>query len=253
RWPGGVSNPGGWHTPLGSERARLPTPLQRRGGGGSDRRSPGLGRPSDVRGGTGGQPGIGGGALAASRPDRTAADAVASGGRIILCLQSAIVLTPLDDLPFANVVGEVLLLLGLLTLPFAIAVAVLRYRLYEIERIISRTVTCGVVTALVVAVYLVTVFLLRLVMPVEGQLAVAGSTLATAALFNPLRRRVQELVDRHFNRDRYDAERILSSFTGRLRNRSDLDEVSRDLAEVTQRTVQPMSVALWLRTDAGER
>jgi len=85
----------------------------------------------------------------------------------------------------------VLLLLGLLTLPFAIAVAVLRYRLYEIERIISRTVTCGVVTALVVAVYLVTVFLLRLVMPVEGQLAVAGSTLATAALFNPLRRRVQ--------------------------------------------------------------
>lgn len=170
----------------------------------------------------------------------------------ILCVQSVIVLTPLDDFFLASVISEVLLLLGLLALPFAIAVAVLRYRLYEVERIISRTVTYGVVTALVVAVYLVTVFVLRLVMPVEGQLAVAGSTLATAALFNPLRRRVQAVVDRHFNRDRYDAERILSTFAGRLRNRSNLDEVSRDLAEVAQRAVQPISVSIWLRTDSGD-
>lgn len=167
---------------------------------------------------------------------------------IIFCIQSMIVLTPLDDLPAVNVAGEILLLLGLLTMPFAIAVAVLRYRLYEIERILSRTVTYGVVTALVVLVYTGSVFLLRLMVPAEGQLAVAGSTLAAAAVFNPVRRRVQSLVDRRFNRDRYDAERILATFTGRLRNRSDLSALSRDLAEVAQETVQPMSISIWLRT-----
>lgn len=170
---------------------------------------------------------------------------------IILCLQSIVILTPVDGLPGVSVIAEVLLLLGLMAMPFAIAIAVLRYRLFEIERIISRTVTYGVMTALVVAFYLVTVFLLRLVVPAEGQLAVAGSTLATAALFNPVRRRVQAVVDRHFNREKYDAERVLSVFSGRLRNRADLGQVSRDLAETAQRTVQPSSISVWIRRNEG--
>lgn len=152
-----------------------------------------------------------------------------------------------EEIGVSSVVTEVLLLLGLLALPFAVAVAVLRYRLFEIDRIVSRTVTYGVVTALLVAVYLGTVFILRALLPVEGQLAVAGSTLATAALFNPVRRRVQRSVDRRFNRSRYDAEQMLSEFTARLSDQIELTSLRSEVHAVAEQTVQPSSVSLWLR------
>ena len=142
---------------------------------------------------------------------------------------------------------EVLLLGGLIALPTAIALAMLRYRLFEIDRLISRTVTYSLVTALLVLVYLGTVFLLRLVFPVEGDLAVAGSTLATAAVFSPIRRRVQDAVDHRFNRARYDAEQALSAFTKRLRNEVDLNALSDEVNLVARDTVQPATISIWLR------
>ncbi len=146
-----------------------------------------------------------------------------------------------------GVIYEILLLAGLIALPAAIAIAILRYRLFEIDRIISRTVTYGLVTALLVLIYLGSVFMLRLLLPVEGQLAVAGSTLATAALFNPIRRRVQNVVDHRFNRANYDAEQALGAFADRLRNQVDLEALSDEINLVARDTLQPVTVAIWLR------
>jgi hypothetical protein len=134
-------------------------------------------------------------------------------------------------------------------LPAAITVAILRYRLYEIDRLVSRTVSYAVVIGMLVAVYAGGVFLLRSLLPVEGDLAVAASTLAVAALFNPLRRRVQKRVDRRFNRPRYDAEREVERFAGRMRTDLDLDDVTGDLLGVVTMTVQPAAATVWIRGD----
>ena len=166
---------------------------------------------------------------------------------VLLLTQAMLATFGVADSGIWNFATEVVLLVSLVALPFAIAVAVLRYRLFEIDRIISRTVTYGLVTGLLVLVYLGSVFVMRLVLPVEGELAVAVSTLATAALFNPLRRRVQALVDRRFNRSRYDAERTLSLFTGRLHDQIDLTDLTRDLHALVIQTVQPSAVSFWLR------
>lgn len=166
---------------------------------------------------------------------------------ILLLIQAGLAISGLSDSGVFSVANEILLVLGLLSLPFAIAVAVLRYRLFEIDRIVSRTLTYGVATALLAIVYLGSVFILRSLMPVEGQLAVAGSTLATAALFNPVRRRVQRLVDRRFNRLRYDAEQMLSAFTARLSDQIDLASLRGEVHAVAEQTVQPSSISLWLR------
>ena len=163
-------------------------------------------------------------------------------GGLVVCVQSVTAF-----FEGVGVIYEVLLLAGLIALPAAIAVAVLRYRLFEIDRIISRTVTYGLVTALLVLVYLASVFLLRLVFPIEGQLAVAGSTLATAALFNPVRRRVQDVVDHRFNRTGYDAEQTLNAFTNRLRDQVDLEALSDEINLVARDTMQPAMLSIWLR------
>jgi hypothetical protein len=134
--------------------------------------------------------------------------------------------------------------------PVAIGIAVLRYRLYEIDRIISRSVSYGLLTGALVVLYLVLVALLRpLLEPVTGNstLAVAGSTLAVAALFNPVRRRLQEVVDRRFDRARYDARRAVDAFAARLRSEVDLGRVSEDLRETVTATVAPERVSVWLR------
>jgi small-conductance mechanosensitive channel len=150
-------------------------------------------------------------------------------------------------------VGEtlvrVLIVIGMWALPAAITVAILRYRLYEIDRLVSRTVSYAVVIGMLVAVYAGGVFLLRSLLPVEGDLAVAASTLAVAALFNPLRRRVQQRVDRRFNRPRYDAEREVERFAGRMRTDLDLDDVTGDLLGVVTMTVQPAAATVWIRGD----
>jgi hypothetical protein len=136
-------------------------------------------------------------------------------------------------------------------IPIAIGVAVLKYRLYDIDRLINRTLVYGLLTALLISVYAGLVFLLgRLLDPATGDsaLAVAASTLAVAALFQPARRRVQALVDRRFNRRRYDAARTVERFSGRLRDQVDLDTLSNELLGVVDQTVQPVSASLWLRS-----
>jgi hypothetical protein len=134
-------------------------------------------------------------------------------------------------------------------LPVAIGIAVLRYRLYEIDRIVSRTVSYGLLSAGLVGLYLVVVALLGpLLEPLAGSssLAVAGSTLAVAAVFNPARRRLQAAVDRRFDRARYDAGRAVDAFAARLRDQVDLDQVTAGLRDTVAVTVAPTRVGVWL-------
>ena len=154
--------------------------------------------------------------------------------------------------PLGDLRGAWLDPLLLLCVPLAVAVAVLRYRLWDLDRLVSRTVTYTLVTALLVLPYV-------LILPVASELAgnagsltVAAATLAAAAAFAPLRGRVQRLVDRRFNRRRYDAARTLDRFSGRLRDHVDLDTLSAELLAVVDQTVQPASATLWLRPPARQ-
>jgi len=137
--------------------------------------------------------------------------------------------------------------LAVVTLAGATVVAITRYRLYDIDRLVSRTVSYAIVTALLVAGYVGLVTVVTRLTPSSNSLAVAASTLAVAALFQPVRRRVQSVVDRRFNRARYDAARTIDAYSARLREQVDLDSVHRDLLAVVRRTMQPASVSLWLR------
>jgi hypothetical protein len=144
--------------------------------------------------------------------------------------------------------------LGASALPLCMGVAVLKYRLYELDRIISRVVSYTLITALLAGVYIGLILLATRVLPIRGSVAVAAVTLVIAALFNPLRRRVQHLVDRRFNRSRYDAEAVVAAFASRLRHTVDLDAVHRDLVGVTQDAFQPVHVSMWLApVPAGEQ
>jgi hypothetical protein len=140
-----------------------------------------------------------------------------------------------------------LTVLGFALLPVAIGVAVLRYRLFEIDRLISRTVTYGSLVAVLLGLYLAGVLVFGSLFPRQGEFGVAVSTLAVAALFHPLRRRVQRAVDQRFNRSRYDAQQELERFTGSLRDELDLDELTDDLLATVGATVQPSSANVWIR------
>jgi hypothetical protein len=129
-------------------------------------------------------------------------------------------------------------------IPLACAVAVLKYRLYEIDRVISRTLAYAIVTGLLVGVYAGLVLLATRVLSVNSPVAVAASTLAAAALFSPLRRRVQRMVDRQFNRSRYDADQIVTAFAARLQDAVNLDSVRDDLASVVQKALEPAHVSV---------
>jgi hypothetical protein len=148
-----------------------------------------------------------------------------------------------------QVVGDVLVI-GLAALPAAIGVGILKYRLYEVDRIISRTLAYAIVTGLLVGVYAGLVLLTRQVLTVDSPVAVAASTLATAALFSPLRRRVQRVVDRRFNRVRYDGERTVEAFAARLKDAVDLDMIRDDLAEVVNQVLEPTHVLVWTAREA---
>ena len=139
---------------------------------------------------------------------------------------------------------------GLAALPVSMGVGILRYRLYEIDRLISRTLAYAAVTALLVGVYADLVLLSTHVLSLNSPVAVAASTLAAAALFNPLRRRVQRFVDRRFNRARYDAELTVTAFAARLKDAVDLGSVRADLTSVVRDTLEPSHVSLWL-SDRG--
>jgi hypothetical protein len=132
-------------------------------------------------------------------------------------------------------------------IPAAVAVAVLKYRLYEIDKIISRTLAYAIVTGLLIGVYAGLVLLATQVLQLHSTVAVAGSTLVAAALFSPLRSRVQRLVDRRFNRTRYDADQTLIAFAARLKDAVDQDAVRADLLRVVHRSLEPAHAAVWIR------
>ncbi len=144
-----------------------------------------------------------------------------------------------------NVVGGIGWLV-LAALPVCIGVAILKYRLYDIERIVSRTLSYAIVTGLLVGVYIGLVALVTDVLGFTSQVGVAASTLAAAALFYPLRRRVQHLVDKRFNRARYDAEQTIAAFASRLQDAVDVDAVRADLIGVISHAVEPAHISLWL-------
>ena len=136
--------------------------------------------------------------------------------------------------------------LGFAALPVAIGIGILKYRLYEIDRIISRTLAYAIVTGLLVGVYAGLVLLATRVLALHGTVAVAASTLAAAALFSPLRRRVQRVVDRRFNRARYDADRTLAAFSARLNDATDLGAVRDDLLAVVRQSLEPAHASVWI-------
>ena len=144
-------------------------------------------------------------------------------------------------------VGNVGLGVGLLSLPVAFGVGILKYRLYEIDRLISRTLSYLILTGLLVGVFIGIVLFATRVLPFSSPVTVAASTLGAAALFNPLRLRVQRLVDRRFNRAHYDAEAIVTAFTLRLRDAVDLDSVRGELLLAADQAVEPAHVSVWIR------
>jgi hypothetical protein len=135
--------------------------------------------------------------------------------------------------------------------PVAIGVAVLRYRLYDIDRIISRTVAYAIVTGLLVGVYGGSVLLATQVLRFRTPVAVAAATLAAAALFTPVRRRVQSRVDRQFNRARYDADQIAAAFAALLKDTVDLGTVRDDLTGIVSRALEPTHVSVWFSRPQG--
>ena len=132
-------------------------------------------------------------------------------------------------------------------LPLATGAAILRYRLYDLDRILSRTVAYGLLTLVLGGGYAVVVLGLGQLLGRDSSLVVAAATLAVAAVFQPVRRRVQQVVDRRFNRRRHDAARTIAAFSARLRGQVDLDSLSAELLAVTDQTMQPTIVSLWLR------
>ncbi len=153
--------------------------------------------------------------------------------------------------------SDLLVIVGGLSVPIAIGVAILRYRLYEIDLIINRTLVYGSLTVLLVALYFGGIVVLqRVFVTLTGQqstLAVVASTLLIAAMFTPLRRRIQSFIDRRFYRRKYDARKTLETFSAQLRNETDLDALSDDLVGVVRETMQPAHVSLWLRPDTPRK
>ena len=153
-------------------------------------------------------------------------------------------------IPSTSVAGQILGL-GLIGLPVSIGVGILKYRLYDIDRIISRTLAYAVVTGLLIGVYAGLVLLATSVLAFSSSVAVAGATLTAAALFSPLRRRIQRIVDRRFNRSRYDAEETTTAFAGRLKEAVDLDSVHDDLVNVVQQALEPAHLSVWISRNPG--
>ena len=150
-------------------------------------------------------------------------------------------------------IGNVGLLAALLAIPIGLGVSILKYRLYDIDRLISRTLSYTILTGLLVGVFVGIVVLTTHVLPFSSPVAVAASTLAAAALFNPLRLRVQRLVDRRFNRSRYDAEVILSTFTAHLRDAVDVETVRGELLHAVRAAIEPAHASVWIRAGAGQQ
>ena len=163
------------------------------------------------------------------------------------------VFSPLGGVSWGLWVGYLLVAIGGLGGPIAIGIAILRYRLYEIDTLINRTLVYGVLTVMLVALYFGGIVVLqRVFVLLTGQqstLAVVASTLLIAALFTPLRRRIQGFIDRRFYRRKYDARKTLEAFSATLRDETDLGALSENLVGIVRDTMQPAHVSLWLRPD----
>ena len=149
------------------------------------------------------------------------------------------------------------LVVGGLGGPFAIGIAILRYRLYEIDTLINRALVYGSLTAMLVGLYLVGIVVLQrffdLLTGQQSTLAVVASTLLIAALFNPLRRRIQRFIDRRFYRRKYDAGKTLEAFSAKLRDETDLEALNNELVSVVKETLQPGHVSVWLRPETASK
>jgi len=173
---------------------------------------------------------------------------VYAGGLILLALLAQILIPQImgggnaaSNLANAIITGAFALV------PIAIGIAVLRYRLYDIDRVISRTLAYAIITGLLAGVYAGLVLLATQVLRLSSPVAVAAATLAAAALFAPVRRRVQRLVDRRFNRARYDADTTTAAFAARLKDAVDLDAIRDDLTSVVRTALEPAHVSVWTR------
>ena len=169
-----------------------------------------------------------------------------------LCLSGLVLVTGLSKTGSSvlQIIGGVGLVVSLVALPVSLGVAILRYRLYEIDRLISRTISYLIVTGLLAGTFVGIVVVATGVLPFSSPVAVAASTLAAAALFNPLRSRVQRVVDSRFNRARYDAGAIVATFTLRLREAVDLDTVCGELLGAVDGAVHPSHASMWVRPTA---
>jgi hypothetical protein len=137
--------------------------------------------------------------------------------------------------------------LGVASIPVAVTMAITRHRLYEIDRLVSRTVSYTIVIVVLAVVYALGLAGLTTLLDTDSPLTVAASTLAVAALFNPLRLKVQAMVDRRFNRSRYDAERVMTAFSGSLRDEVDPDRVVKGWVSVVNQTMRPAASGVWVR------
>ena len=170
-----------------------------------------------------------------------------------------LVFSPMEGVWWGVWVGYLLVGVGGLGGPIAIGIAILRYRLYEIDTLINRTLVYGALTAALVAVYFGGVATTQAIFRAftgqeqQPQLAVVVSTLVIAALFSPLRRGIQTFIDRRFYRRKYDARKTLEAFSVKLRDETDLNALSDDLVEVVRETMQPAYVSLWLRPDKASK
>jgi hypothetical protein len=181
--------------------------------------------------------------------------AYAAAATVIGLFLAYVIPTVIDTPPWLERAGYALFIALIPAIPISIGIAILRYRLYDIDILINRTLVYGSLTATLVALYLGGIVMLqRLFVVFTGEkstLAVVASTLVIAALFTPLRRRIQSFIDRRFYRRKYDATKTLEAFSAKLRDETDLDALSDDLVGVVRETMQPYHVSLWLRPDTA--
>jgi len=169
----------------------------------------------------------------------------------------AYVVSEAMDVQWLGWISSVLVIVSIVGLPVAISIAILHYRLYQIDSLINRTLVYGSLTAVLALVYFCTIVVFQRVLIVltgqESTLAVVASTLVIAALFNPLRRRIQSFIDRRFYRRKYAARKTLEAFSAQLRDETDLDGLSDGLVGVVRETMQPAHVSLWLRPETASK